>query len=303
MLFNKKLQSDKIWLYVFLSITVFVSLLIVIIGAGLVYKSAPIINNNSFLSLLTQSEWYPAKGKFGMLPFILSTFWVTFTALLIAFPLCLLTTIYLTEYSKKSVLRIVSPILDILSGLPSVVYGVWGIIIVVPFVKNYIAPIFNVDSSGYTILTGSIVLAVMILPIIIHIMVEVFRAIPVELREASLSLGATKWETVKKVVLRKSLSGIIAAVVLGLSRAFGETIAVLMVVGNLPFVPHSILDPAYPLPALIANNYGEMLSIPLYDSALLFSALILFIIIIFFNSISRLILLRIEKSMGVNLSE
>jgi len=129
----------------------------------------------------------------------------------------------------------------------------------------------------------------------INILIEIFAAVPKELREASLSLGATNWQTIKFVILRKSLSGIIAAIVLAISRAFGETIAVLMVCGNVPGVPKSLLDAGYPLPALIANNYGEMLSIPLYDSALMFAAFILFIIIFIFNTISRLVLIKIER--------
>lgn len=125
---------------------------------------------------------------------------------------------------------------------------------------------------------------------------EVFRSVPYELREASLSLGATKWQTVKYVVLRKAMPGVIAAVVLGLSRAFGETMAVLMVAGNVAKVPSSVLDPAYPLPALIANNYGEMLSVPLYDSALLLASLILLAVVLFFNVIARVVLIRVERS-------
>jgi phosphate transport system permease protein len=126
-------------------------------------------------------------------------------------------------------------------------------------------------------------------------MVEVFRSIPGEMIDASLSMGATRWQTVKKVILRKSFSGIIAAVVLALSRAFGETMAVLMVCGNIVQIPQSIFDAGYPLPALIANNYGEMLSMPGYESALMFSAFLLFVIVILFNGLSRFTLNQIEK--------
>jgi phosphate transport system permease protein len=165
----------------------------------------------------------------------------------------------------------------------------------VPLIKEYIAPLFGTFSTGYSVLAGGIVLAIMIFPIIIHVCLEVFSSIPYELRDASLAVGATKWQTVKHVVIRKALPGIIAAIVLGLSRAFGETMAVLMVAGNVPKVPSSILDPAYPLPALIANNYGEMLSVPLYDSALLLASLVLLIVVVFFNMISRIILIRVER--------
>jgi phosphate transport system permease protein len=127
------------------------------------------------------------------------------------------------------------------------------------------------------------------------LLMEIFAALPHEMREASLSLGATRWQTIKKVVLRKSLPGIIAATVLAISRAFGETIAVLMVCGNFTDIPKSIFDSCYPLPALIANNYGEMMSLPDYESALMLAAFLLFIIIVFFNAVSRIVLTQIEK--------
>jgi phosphate transport system permease protein len=183
-----------------------------------------------------------------------------------------------------------------LAGIPSVVYGIWGVLVIVPLVKENIAPLFGVVTTGYSVLAAGIILAIMIVPIVIHVSLEVMRCVPFEVREASFSLGATKWQTVKHVVLRKALPGILAAIVLGLSRAFGETMAVLMVAGNMPRAPQSVFDPAYPLPALIANNYGEMLSVPLYDSALLFSALVLLFVILFFNVISRMILGKIERN-------
>jgi phosphate transport system permease protein len=162
----------------------------------------------------------------------------------------------------------------------------------VPLVADYIAPIFGKSTTGYTILAGGIVLAIATLPFVLHMLLEVFRSIPIELKEATLSLGATYWETVKKVVLRKAFPGIIAAFALGVSKAFGETIAVLMVVGNIVQLPKGVFEAGYPLPALIANNYGEMLSIPMYDSALMFAALLLFIIVLVFNIFSRLAIQR-----------
>ena len=135
----------------------------------------------------------------------------------------------------------------------------------------------------------------MTFPTIIHVTLEVFSTVPRSLREASLSLGATKWETTRHVVLRKGAQGILAASVLGFSRAFGETMAVLMVVGNVPAVPRSLFDPGYPLPALIANNYGEMMSVPRYDAALMSAALVLMLIVLFFNVLARRILVRVER--------
>jgi phosphate transport system permease protein len=209
-------------------------------------------------------------------------------------PVSLLTAVYLSEYAPRRVREVTKPVVDLLSGIPSVVFGVWGVLMVVPFVSK-IAPLFGAYSSGYSVLAGAIVLAIMVFPTIIHVSLEVFASVPRALRDASLALGATKWETVKRVVLRKGLSGIIAAVILGLSRAFGETMAVLMVVGNVPRVPHSLFDSAYPLPALIANNYGEMMSVPLYDGALMLAALVLLLIVLIFNFVARAVLVRVER--------
>jgi phosphate transport system permease protein len=133
------------------------------------------------------------------------------------------------------------------------------------------------------------------LAFVLNILIDVFKTIPDELKEASLSLGASQWQTVKLVLLRKAFPGIVSALGLGISRAFGETIAVLMVVGNVAKIPSGIFQPGYPLPALIANNYGEMLSIPLYDSALMLAALILFFVVLLFNFVSRIAIVQLEK--------
>ena len=226
----------------------------------------------------------------------MGSLWVTGVAVIIAIPLCLLTAIFLSEYAPRYVREWTKPLIDLLAGIPSVVYGVWGVLVIVPLIKNHIAPFFGTFSSGYSVLAGGIVLAIMVFPIIIHVSLEVFRTVPYEIREASLSVGATKWQMIKHVVIRKAMPGIIAAIVLGLSRAFGETMAVLMVAGNVAKTPSSVLHPAYPLPALIANNYGEMLSVPLYDSALLLACLVLLLVVLFFNIIARVVLIRVERS-------
>ncbi len=154
------------------------------------------------------------------------------------------------------------------------------------------------STSGYCVLSGGLILAIMVVPIITALSFEVFTAVPDDMRVAALSIGATRWETIKHVVFRKAYPGIIATVILGFSRAFGETMAVLMVVGNVAKVPGSLFDPAYPLPALIANNYGEMMSIPLYDSALMLAALILLIIVVIFNILAKLMLIRVKEGMA-----
>jgi phosphate transport system permease protein len=248
------------------------------------------------------------KGQFGFLPFIAGTFWVTAVGVLLAVPPCILTAIYLAEYAKPATRTILKPLLDVLAAIPSVVYGVWGVIVIVPFVGDVLRPALSAQlgwiplfasnqPTGYSILSGGIVLAVMIAPFIIAVTYEVLMTAPQDWRLGSLGVGATRWQTVRYIIFRQTLPGMIAGVVLGTSRAFGETMAVLMVVGNVPNLPTSIFDPAYPLPALIANNYGEMMSIPLYDAALLSAALILLVIVLVFNIASTLVL---QRMLGMN---
>ncbi len=274
---------------------VFSSVLIFVMVIGLLQKSWPILRTHALSELLLSSAWFPLRGQFGFYPFIVGTIWVTVLAMLFALPLCLLTSIYLAEYAPGKIRAVITPLIDLLAGIPSVVYGLWGILIVVPLIKDYVGPFFGYSTTGYSLLAGGIVLAIMVFPIIIAVSEEVFRAVPYEVREVSLALGATRWQTVKHVALRAALPGVFAAIVLGFSRAFGETMAVMMVVGNVPIIPSSVFEPAYPLTALIANNYGEMMSVPLYDSALLLSALILLLIVLFFSIAARIVLLRIER--------
>lgn len=293
---NIRIAKEKTVGGVMFVMTTLSLLLVVAMAVGLYFKSAPIFEDHSLWELLSASEWKPFKNKFGFFPFIMGTVWVTGIALLLAMPLSLLTAAFLTEYSRSWVKRWVYPALDILAALPSVIYGVWGTLLIVPWISDKLAPHFVEYSSGYTVLAAGIVLSVMILPLLVSLLVEIFSTVPQELRDASQSLGATRWQTTKKVVIRRSLPGILAAVVLALSRAFGETIAVLMVCGNLPQAPHSLFDACYPIPTLIANNYGEMLSLPLYEAALMFAALILFVVVLLFNLLSRIILYRIKKA-------
>jgi phosphate transport system permease protein len=290
-----RLFQDRLARRSMLVLTGVPSFLVLLMLAGLFLKAKPILFNKSFFSLLFSSTWAPSRGAFGLFAFIIGTLWVTAVALVLAVPVSLLSAIYLSEYAPPALREFAKPVIDLLAGLPSVIYGVWGVLLIVPLVGNVIAPFFGSQSSGYTVLAGGIVLAIMIFPTIISVSLEVFSSVPYGMREASLSLGSTKWEMVKHVVLKKGLQGIIAAVVLGLSRALGETMAVLMVVGNVPRVPKSVFDGAYPLPALIANNYGEMMSVPLYDSALMLAAGVLLLVVLVFNILARMILGRVER--------
>lgn len=284
---NRRIFIDKIsqgWMVASLAT---ILLLPVIIGIALYIKANPLLEQQSLANLLFSSEWLPSQGKFGFWPFIAGSIYVTFLAFIFAAPVCLFAAIHLTQFASKRLIRWMYPVIDILAGLPSVIYGVWGILIIVPFISDILAPFFNTNSSGYSILAGGIVLTVMCIPYMLNMLIEVFNTVPIGLKEASLSLGASYWESVKHVVVRKSFPGIISAFGLGIAKAFGETIAVMMVVGNQVKVSGNPFDAGYPLPALIANNYGEMLSIPMYDSALMFAAFLLLVIILAINLIFR----------------
>ena len=304
---HQRVRKDRSVRRLMGALTLAVVLLVPLIAIALFLRAQPILADRPLAELLFSTTWRPQKGIFGFYSFIIGTLWVTGVAMLIAVPPSILTAIYLAEYASPRLRATVNPLVDLLAGIPSVVYGVWGVLIVVPFIGDHVAPalnrwlgtipLFRSDNpTGYGVLSGAVVLAIMVFPIIIAVAQDVIRAVPQGLREASLALGATRWQTVYKVVLRRAWAGVMAAVVLGFSRAFGETMAVLMVVGNVPQVPHSIFDAAYPLTALIANNYGEMMSIPLYDAALLGAALILLLIVLAFNVLARLVIVRLVRS-------
>ncbi len=292
---NIRILKDRTARDIMLVLTLLSIVMVASIAIGLYLKSKPVLESESLWTLLFSSEWKPLKGRFGFLPFLMGTVWVTLLSITIALPISLLTAVFLTEYARPIIKKFVFPVLDILAALPSVIYGVWGVLVIVPWISKSVAPHFVDFSTGYTVLAAGIVLSVMVVPLLVSLFIEVFSSVPVELREASLSLGATRWQTALRVVMRKSLAGILASSVLAVSRAMGETIAVLMVCGCVVGLPHGLLDACYPIPALIANNYGEMLSIPLYESALMFAALMLFAVVLIFNLVSRVVLYRIEK--------
>ena len=290
-----RLAKEKVMSGVMFFITCASLLLVVAMGIGLCLRSSPILSEISLWDILSANEWKPAKNQFGFFPFIMGTVCVTGISIVLALPVSLFTALFLTEYSHSQVRKFVYPVLDILAALPSVIYGVWGTLIVVPWISGWLAPRFVSEyTSGYTVLAAGMVLAIMILPLLVSMFVEIFSTVPGEMREAAYALGSTRWQLSRRVVMKKSLPGIFATVVLAVSRALGETIAVLMVCGNLPQVPRSLFDACYPLPALIANNYGEMMSMPLYEAALMLAAAILFIVVLLFNLLSRIILKRVE---------
>lgn len=299
----------KEWLarYSMGTLTIAVCAFIVIIAAALLYRSWPLLSTHSLRELLASQEWHPMRGQFGFAPFILGSLAVTLVAIVVAVVPAIFSGIYLAEYMSSRVRSVLKPTLDLLVGIPSVVYGLWGVLFIVPLVRDSIGPgadrtlgqaipLFSrTNPSGYGLLSAGFVLGVMVFPLVVAVTEEVMRATPREVREAALCLGATRWEATKLIVRRQALGGVMAAVVLGLSRAFGETLAVMMLIGNTVKTPQSLFDTAYSLPALIANNYGEMMSVPLYESALMGAALMLLVVVLGFNVLARLVIVRIQQ--------
>jgi phosphate transport system permease protein len=236
------------------------------------------INLKGFFS---GKEWFPTAqpvAQFGILPLLMGTLWVSLLAILIALPFGLSTAIYMAEIAQPGVRSILKPVIELLAGIPSVVYGFFGLIVIVPYVQK----IFDLP-VGETGLTGSIVLAIMALPTIITVAEDAIRRTPVSVKEASLALGASHWQTIYRVIVPYASSGITAAIILGIGRAIGETMAVLMVTGNAAILPHSILQPMRTIPATIAAELGEAAKGSLHYDALFALGCILFLITMIVN--------------------
>lgn len=292
----RRIVFDRIATFWMVSALILILVMPLLIGIGLYIKAMPIFDQHSVWSLLTSSTWAPTRGEFGFWPFIAGSIYVTLLAFVLAAPVCLLAAIHLTQFASPGLTRIIHPVIDVLAGIPSVIYGVWGVLVIVPLVSDKLAPWAGTSSPGYSILAGGIVLAIMCIPYMLNMLIDLFRTVPVGLKEASLALGATRWESVKHVVIRSSYSGILSAFGLSVAKAFGETIAVMMVVGNRVNATINPFESGYPLPALIANNYGEMLSVPMYDAALMFSALLLLVVILAINLIFRYLIYKTQKN-------
>jgi phosphate transport system permease protein len=230
---------------------------------------------------LLGKAWFPTSSpvaEFGVLPLILGTLWVSIGAILLALPIGLVTAIYLAEVSGPRFRNILKPVIELLAGIPSVVYGFFGLVVLVPLIQRT----FNL-AVGETALAGSIILGIMALPTIITISEDALRTTPQSLKEASLALGATRWQTLVRVIVPYSKSGIIAACILGIGRAVGETMAVLMVTGNASVMPHSYLQPVRTIPATIAAELGEAPFGGTHFKALFALGIILFLMTMGFN--------------------
>jgi phosphate transport system permease protein len=252
----------------------------------------------------TRSAWDPVSGDFGALPFIFGTLATSLLALFMAVPLALGVAVFLTELCPRPLRAPISFLTELLAAIPSVVYGLWAVFVLVPLMRNPIGPFF-VKTLGWTglfsgpnfgvgLLTASIILAIMILPIISSLTRDIMTAVPNSQREAVLALGATRWEMIRIGVLRNSRIGIVGAIMLGLGRALGETMAVTMVIGNHPDIGKSLFAPANTLASVIAGEFSEATS-DIYLSALIEIGLALFLVTIVVNAIARLMVWAVTR--------
>src|SRR5215213_8713232 len=255
---------------------------------------------------LTGRIWNPISGQFGALPFVYGTIASSLIALLISVPFSLGIAIFLVEQAPHYIARPVGFLVELLAAIPSVVYGLWGIFVLAPFLRQYVQPVlaqlfgwtpfFRGTITGLGLLTGGIILAIMVTPIISAVVRDVLTAVPGSQREAALALGATKWEMIR-VVLVNGAPGIAGAVILGLGRALGETMAVTMVIGNRAEVSLSLFDPSYTIASAIANEFTEATG-DLYLSALVELGLILFLVTFVVNGIARVLVWNVTRKTG-----
>lgn len=299
---NSKTQ-DALLFYIlrFISLLV-IGLLIFIIF--ILFKSAwPSITKNG-LSFIIKTTWNPIEDDYGALPFIFGTVVTSLIAVLLATPVSIFVALFISEYLPKSFSRVISLLVEMVAAIPSIVFGLWGIFYLAPFVKNTLAPFlktyfafvpfFEGPSFGIGIITASLVLSIMIVPTISSICRSIFELIPQHQKEASYALGSTKFEMIKMAILTPSLSGISSAVVLGLGRALGETMAVTMLIGNSPLISKSIFAPAATMASVMANEYTDANN-PLHVSSLCYIALLLFLITFLSNLFAKSIVKNFSR--------
>jgi phosphate transport system permease protein len=257
-----------------------------------------VLRHTGLAAFVLNSQWDVVRDVYGALPFIYGTLVTSVVALFIALPVSVGLALFLTEMSPPGVRSLISFPISLLAGIPSVVYGLWGLFVLVPVLRTKVEPflaatlgflpLFRGTPVGLGYLAAGMILAIMILPTITSISIEVLRTVPMSLREAALALGATRWEAIRMAVLPFARAGILGATILGLGRALGETMAVTMVIGNSPTISASLFAPGYSLPAVIANEFAEA-SGALQTGALAALGLILFAVTLLLNIAARLL--------------
>ncbi len=298
-----RLFGDRVFNLVTIALGSTILLLLAALAVVLIVKSTPSIEKFG-LSFLVTSDWDPVNDVYGALPFIYGTVVSSAIALLIAVPMSLGVALCLSEMAPDWLSRRLGFLVDLLAAIPSVVYGLWAIFVLGPWLRDHVEsslgtylgflPIFTGPHVSVGMLTAGVVLAIMVIPYISSVCTDVFRLVPQTQREAAFALGATRWEMVRMAVLPYGLTGVIGAIILGLGRALGETIAVAMVIGNSPQISKSLFAPAATLASVIANEFAEATS-DMYVSALIELGLVLLGVGIVLNVIARLLVAAVAQ--------
>jgi phosphate transport system permease protein len=302
---RENVLADRVFQGLVILCAVAIMSIVGLIVFELLRESGPSMTKFGFKFLVKQI-WDPVAEDFGALPFIYGTIVSSLVALCIAVPLSVGTALFLTELCPRWLRGTLSLLVELLSAIPSVIYGLWGIFVLSPFLRVYVEPLlakyfgwtglFTGPKYGWGMLAAGVILAIMILPIIASITREVITAVPRVQREAALALGATKWEMLRMAVLRNARPGIFGAVILGLGRALGETMAVTMVIGNRPEIVKSLFAPGHTLASVIANEFSEAVGAT-YLSALVEMALVLFVLTLIVNALAGLLVWSITRGM------
>jgi phosphate transport system permease protein len=275
------------------------TLVIILILTFLWFESVPILTDpDGGIGIIVNPTWDPNRDLYGIAVFIVGSLMCTGIAIGIAVPLGIAGAIFLSEFCPMRLRRPIKMIIEMMAAIPSIVYGLWAFLVLVPIIKNNLAPLAGSTSNGLTLLAGGLILAVMLLPTVVTISTDALQTVPRSLREASYALGATQSETSRKIVLSAALPGVGAAVVLSLGRAVGETMAILMVTGNSLQIPYSLFDPTYVMTSIITNQLGYAFVFPLWRSALFAIGLVLLIMSICFTLTAKLFIRWGMKTRG-----
>src|SRR5712691_9673480 len=300
-------RSDRLYRTMLTGFALALPALILVILGVLLVSALPAVRRFG-PSFLWTSTWDPVAEVYGAAPMIFGTLASSLLALPLAVPLALGVAIYLSEFAPKWLRQPVAFLVELLAAIPSVVYGVWGIYVLIPFLRSYVVPPLRAVLGwtpflqgvfyGNSLLAGGVILAIMIVPYIAAVSREVLLAVPASQREAALAMGATRWEAVRSAVLPYGRTGLIGAVILGLGRALGETMAVTMLIGNRHDIGVSLLQPAYTMAAAIANEFSEATT-NMYHSALFEVGLVLFVVTVVVNAIARILIWRVARGAGI----
>jgi phosphate transport system permease protein len=276
----------------FSSLLFLLGIIIVLFREGL-----PVFNSVRFFDFILGRNWYPtaSPAEFGILPLILASFWITIGSMFVCIPLGIGSALFIHELASEKQRAVLKPVIEILAAIPSIVFGFFGMVIVAPFLQRLLH-----IPTGLCALTASIVLGIMAVPTVASIAEDALSFVPRSFKEASFALGATRWQTLTKVVIPAAGSGLSTAIILGMSRVVGETMTVLMVSGGAAVIPHSFLDPVRPMTATIAAEMGEAVMGSAHYSALFALGLVLFMVTLVFNIVAEIISRKYRVKLGLD---